>query len=687
MAKTIIEELIVELGLDDSKLVDQAREADRHLSDSKERIRKGGNEIESGVKRQRSAFAGLQRELVGILALFTAGAGIKQFIASTVQSDAAVGRLSKQIGVSTEDLSIWQGVLRQNGGSADSATNALSTLTNAYEQFIATGNAGLPYLQQLGSLGFRMEDLKNPTEGLIKLSEIAVKLDPKRWAFLGRQLGFDPAMIDLMAKGPVLLRAQLEEQKKISVVTDENAAAAERLQKRLSILNQRWTALGRNLLTSMAPVIEKVSGWLEKLSNWASRNQGAVQGAFLAITAGIVAIGLALAAANAPLIAVIGGLTLLGAGFGKMVQESPALQNAMQEVGLAFGDLGSAVSDLWNSFTNTAFAKWFGEQLEPGGVVVKGLTGLINGLATAISALAAVMRGDWVSGLGMIAAVMRGDFVGAMAIANGAAEEEKKRRPARAAQAQARAAANNNAAPASNAQNATDLIKEMEGFREKPYWDVTAYRAGYGSDTKTDPVTGQVSRVTPSTRVDRAAADADLKRRIDKEFLPKAMRAVGAKWKDLDKATQAALVSITYNYGHLPESVAKAAKSGNRQAIADAIRARGVDNAGVNADRRSKEAALVLKGAPANENVQYAARSPARNGRAYQPRYAALPAGARGLSTAPGRSSNTTNRTNQIQIDKIEVVTQARDADKIAREIGPAINRHTYVTQANRGLA
>ncbi len=686
MAKTIIEELIVELGLDDSKLVAQSREADQHLSESKERIRKGGNEIESGVKRQRSAFAGLQRELVGILALFTAGAGIKQFIASTVQSDAAVGRLSKQIGVSTEDLSIWQGVLRRNGGSAEGATSALSTLTNAYQQFIATGNAGLPYLQQLGSLGFRMEDLKTPTEGLLKIADIFSKLNPERAAFLGRQLGFDEATIALLSKGRAAVQAQLIEQQKISVVTDENAEAAQRLQNRLSALNQRWTALGRTLLTSLAPVIEKVTDWLTKLSNWASRNQGAVQGAFLAIAAGIVAIGVALAAANAPLIAVVGGLTLLGAGFGKVVQESPALQNALKEVGLAFGDLGSAVSDLWNSFTNTAFAKWFGEQLEPGGLVVKGLTGLINGLATAISALAAVMRGDWVSGLGMIAAVMRGDFVGAMAIAKGAAEEEKKRRPARAAQAQARTAAANTA-PVSNAQNATDLIKEMEGFREKPYWDVNAYRAGYGSDTKTDPATGQVSRVTPSTRVDRAAADADLKRRIDKEFLPKAMRAVGAKWKDLDRATQAALVSITYNYGNLPESVAKAAKRGDRQAIADAIRARGVDNAGVNADRRNKEAALVLRGMPANENVQYAARPPARNGRAYQPRYAALPAGARGLSTAPGRSSTTTNRTNQIQIDKIEVVTQARDADKIAREIGPAINRHTYVTQANRGLA
>ena len=33
--------------------------------------------------------------------------------------------------------------------------------------------------------------------------------------------------------------------------------------------------------------------------------------------------------------------------------------------------------------------------------------------------------------------------------------------------------------------NAFDLIKRFEGFRTTPYWDVNAYRTGYGSDTVT----------------------------------------------------------------------------------------------------------------------------------------------------------------------------------------------------------
>ena len=32
---------------------------------------------------------------------------------------------------------------------------------------------------------------------------------------------------------------------------------------------------------------------------------------------------------------------------------------------------------------------------------------------------------------------------------------------------------------------AEQIIAQFEGFRETPYWDVNAYRTGYGSDTIT----------------------------------------------------------------------------------------------------------------------------------------------------------------------------------------------------------
>lgn len=147
-----------------------------------------------------------------------------------------------------------------------------------------------------------------------------------------------------------------------------------------------------------------------------------------------------------------------------------------------------------------------------------------------------------------------------------------------------------------------DLLRQKEGFRNAPYWDVNAWRVGYGSDTITK-ADGSVVRVTQGMQVSREDAERDLDRRIKGEFLPAVVEAVGKPAFDkLSGAAQAALVSLSYNYGSGAWSgslagVAEAAKSGDPQKLAAAIEARSADNGGVNAARRKSEANMVRAGA------------------------------------------------------------------------------------------
>lgn len=149
------------------------------------------------------------------------------------------------------------------------------------------------------------------------------------------------------------------------------------------------------------------------------------------------------------------------------------------------------------------------------------------------------------------------------------------------------------AAPSSAADMTANMLRRFEGFVERPYWDVNAYRTGYGSDTITR-ADGTVERVTPETTITREDAERDLQRRINTEFLPRAVQAVGQEsWAALPPTTQAALTSITYNYGRLPSAVAQAAKTGNPNLIASAVEALAPANEGVNANRRIQEAAII----------------------------------------------------------------------------------------------
>lgn len=154
---------------------------------------------------------------------------------------------------------------------------------------------------------------------------------------------------------------------------------------------------------------------------------------------------------------------------------------------------------------------------------------------------------------------------------------------------------------------AAEYIKKHEGYSDKTYWDVNAYRLGYGSDTITTSKNGAFRKVVKGDVTNRDMAAIDLARRIKTEFEPRIINKVGAQtYNSLPENTKIALLSITYNYGSLPTNVANAVKSGDNTKIAQAISANAVHNQGVNAKRRNDEASLVMSA------IQYAKDNPAK---------------------------------------------------------------------------
>jgi GH24 family phage-related lysozyme (muramidase) len=153
---------------------------------------------------------------------------------------------------------------------------------------------------------------------------------------------------------------------------------------------------------------------------------------------------------------------------------------------------------------------------------------------------------------------------------------------------------------------AADFLRRREGFREAPYYDVNAYRAGFGSDTTTLP-DGTVVPVRQGMTVSREDAERDLARRIP-EFERRAAAAIGEeRFASLPPNAQAALISVAYNYGTLPGRIREAARSGDLAALSQAVAGLAGDNQGVNAGRRREEATMIAGGnamapgaAPAN---------------------------------------------------------------------------------------
>ncbi|WP_282026861.1 glycoside hydrolase family protein [Limimaricola cinnabarinus] len=145
-----------------------------------------------------------------------------------------------------------------------------------------------------------------------------------------------------------------------------------------------------------------------------------------------------------------------------------------------------------------------------------------------------------------------------------------------------------------NVRNAGQMLREFEGFSAKAYWDVNAYRAGYGSDTIT-LADGSIRKITEGMTVTRADAERDLARRIA-EFQQGIVREIGlARWVMMDAGQRAALTSVAYNYGSIGRggaNISGVVKNGTDAQIVKAIEALGSHNGGINRSRRMTEAAV-----------------------------------------------------------------------------------------------
>lgn len=141
------------------------------------------------------------------------------------------------------------------------------------------------------------------------------------------------------------------------------------------------------------------------------------------------------------------------------------------------------------------------------------------------------------------------------------------------------------------ASDGAAMIRNFEVFRSRAYWDVNAWRVGFGSDTFTR-ADGSVGRVSRETAVLLEDAERDLARRL-REFDKVIERQIGAAaFEGLSPAKRTALEDIAYNYGSLPSRLLPALKSGDDAEIARAIRALAEDNRGINRARRMAEADL-----------------------------------------------------------------------------------------------
>lgn len=274
---TVIDELVLKLGIDASKFRTDADKIQGDTSRISRAAIQSGKALEDSFTRSQQAtdrrlrqgeevgrqsslqFSKFRKEAAALLATLATGFGIKQFVSGLLDADLGAGRLATRLGISTRELGAWQEASKRTGGSAQATGAAMEAMRQDFENWkITSQSAMLPWLQNLhvewrkadGSMrdiGEIYKDIANSPFG---------KMNPGAANAIGSHLAMDPGLVALLQRKD--LTQLLAQMTQLGVLTDAQFKAEEEFNNKILDIKQSFIDLGREILTDFLPDIEEV---------------------------------------------------------------------------------------------------------------------------------------------------------------------------------------------------------------------------------------------------------------------------------------------------------------------------------------------------------------------------------------------------------------------------------------------
>lgn len=254
----MIDALVVSLSLDAAGFMKSQAAARAAVKGMSSEERAAAKDAEEFTKRRSEGYRKLAGTVLGLYAVFTGGQSIAQFTRSITESDAATGRLAKNLNMSANSLASWEDAAKQTGGSAGGVDGSFRSLSNSLQQFAMTGESSvIPYFRQLGIALSDSHGKMRPLDDLmLDISSKLQGMDPARAQAFGANFGFDEGTINLLMQGPGAVRAMIAQQKALGEVTDEQSKRAQALQKSWDNLDHRFHTFGRNVVEGVTPALQ-----------------------------------------------------------------------------------------------------------------------------------------------------------------------------------------------------------------------------------------------------------------------------------------------------------------------------------------------------------------------------------------------------------------------------------------------
>ncbi|MCI7817942.1 lytic transglycosylase domain-containing protein [Klebsiella pneumoniae] len=272
MAATVIDALLVTLGLDTSDFRKGQKDVSDDLKKQREDAKKTAKEMAEQGKKAASFFSSIKTELLALTGVTVTAGGLISFVKSTTSGLMDLSIQSKALGMSAKELDGWAKSAEAAGSSAEKITNVLKGFQDAkqgatFGDFTNPLYEVAPILRRLTGVEINTSKDDVPTIARKVFSALQKVKNPAMRRVLAERVGIDDATLQRNQEGQFL--PDVDRLTKSSGITDASTKGAKEFTAAWAELGQNLDTVKNQIYEGLIPTIRDLNGLLKE---WSSGN-------------------------------------------------------------------------------------------------------------------------------------------------------------------------------------------------------------------------------------------------------------------------------------------------------------------------------------------------------------------------------------------------------------------------------
>ncbi|MDR4265264.1 lytic transglycosylase domain-containing protein [Klebsiella grimontii] len=272
MAATVIDALLVTLGLDASNFRKGQQEVSDDLKKQREDAKNTAKEMAEQGKKAASFFSSIKTELLALTGVTVTAGGLISFVKSTTSGLMDLSIQSKALGLSARELDGWSKSAEAAGSSAEKISASLQGFQGAIQgarvgDYSSSIFGGLAQLNALTGQNFDVWGQDASSLAKTSLDALRKISDPNLRRQVGLSLGFDDATLQRNQEGKFL--PDVDRLTKSSGITDASTKGAKEFTAAWAELGQNLDTVKNQIYVGLIPTIRDLNGLLIE---WSSGN-------------------------------------------------------------------------------------------------------------------------------------------------------------------------------------------------------------------------------------------------------------------------------------------------------------------------------------------------------------------------------------------------------------------------------